>query len=501
MAGPDSSAAAMFCGIDVGTQGVRAVITDPDGVIVGAGSSAFGPGQRDGRRHEQDPATWWEALGSAVRTATAAAGHPPIAAVALDATSGTVLVEDRNGDPVGPALMYDDGRAGLQGERVRTLGAEHWAARGSQVQDSWALPKVLWLVESGQVTPGSRVVHQADHLTRRLVGSPTATDTSHSLKTGVDLQTGRWPDALFAELGIPSDILPDVVAPGTVLGLIGPTGHRWTGLAAGTPVRAGMTDGCASQIATGALPLGSWCSTLGTTLVIKGSTAAPVSDTSGAVYSHRNPDGGWLPGGASNIGAGAIAQAFPDATPADLDRLAAHARVPAPGVSYPLSGIGERFPFIAPDATGFLAEDVRASGDDARRFAAVCQSVAYAELLAYEIFGTLGADVSGPVALAGGGSRSEWWNQLRTDVLGRTTYRPRSSEAATGMAILAAAAPGELTATARRMVHIERRYEPDPERRATLLPGYRALLTELAARRWLSPQTAEQLLTGRTLAS
>ena len=46
-----------------------------------------------------------------------------------------------------------------------------------------------------------------------------------------------------------------------------------TGIPAGTPIIAGMTDGCAAQIGAGALEVGSWNSVLGTTLVLKGVTS------------------------------------------------------------------------------------------------------------------------------------------------------------------------------------------------------------------------------------
>lgn len=483
-----------FCGIDVGTQGVRVAIVAEDGAHLGVGSASSRPAGRSGHTHEQDPRDWWRALADAVRAALADAGDGVrIEALALDATSGTVLVEDAAGEPYGPALMYDDARAGEYADRAQRAGAELWTALGYRVQPSWALPKVLWLLAHDAVPAGGHIVHQSDHLVRRLVGRPVATDTSNALKTGADLRTVRWPAAVFAELGVPDGLLPELVLPGAVLGEVSTEAARATGLRAGTPVRAGMTDGCAAQIASGALRPGSWSSALGTTLVIKGTTTELIGDPSGTVYSHRHPDGGWLPGGASNSGAGVLAAHFAGA---DLDELTERARalVPMPGVTYPLVGAGERFPFFAADARGFITEE--ASGD-AGRFAALCQAVGYVERLAYDVLGTLGADVAGPVALTGGATRNRWWNRLRTDVLGRTTVRPASAEAATGMAVLAAAAPGELAGTARRMVRIDERLVPDPERGAELAAGYREFVAELADRGWLDAPLAGRVLADR----
>lgn len=49
-----------------------------------------------------------------------------------------------------------------------------------------------------------------------------------------------------------------------VLGQVSAAAARATGLARGTPVVAGMTDGCAVQIGAGALAPGDWNSVLGT---------------------------------------------------------------------------------------------------------------------------------------------------------------------------------------------------------------------------------------------
>ena len=483
-----------YCGIDVGTQGVRCVIVTDDGQHVGSGSSPMAAGRRGNGRHEQQPDVWWQSLVTAVRSAVVAAGDVfEIVAIALDATSGTVLIEGSDGSPRGSALMYDDARAADQAIRAGQVGASLWAELGYRMQTSWALPKVMWLVESGSLRRGDRVVHQSDHLLRRLVGDPVATDTSHALKTGVDLRDGSWPVGILDELGVSAALLPEIVWPGTEIGRVGPDGAAATGLRAGTKVVAGMTDGCAAQIATGALHPGSWSSALGTTLVIKGSSPTLIHDANGAVYSHRNPDGGWLPGGASSTGAGVIAAEFPEADGERLDALAVLAGqlVPAPGVTYALAGTGERFPFVAPTAHGFIADEAT---DDGSRFAALCQSIAYIERLSYDVLATLGADVTGPTFLSGGASRNTWWNQLRTDILGRPTRQPESVQAAAGMAILAAAPPKHLAGTAERMVNVVQQYEPDLSRERALRPGYEALVEELVDRGWLDATLAGQAL-------
>lgn len=474
----------LWLGIDLGTQGARCMALRGDGTVAGYGAADYPAGaeHRAGAVHEQDPQAWWVAVTMATRQALEGLGDVGVGGVAVDSTSGTVVVCDTAGRPVGGALMYDDTRAGVEAVRAFAADPDFWAALGHRPQASWAVAKAIWLGRTGALGSGRRLVHQADFIAARLCGTAVATDVSHALKTGVDPRTGTWPTDVLAAAGVPVDALPEVVASGTVLGSVSARAAGVSGIPARTPVHAGMTDGCAAQIAAGALSPGTWTSALGTTLTIKGSTAEPLRDPAGVVYNHRNPDGGWLPGGASNIGARAVRDGFPGSDPAALT-AGADLRRPARERVYPLLGTGERFPFVAALAHGF-ANGRR--GTDSDHFAAVLQGIAYVERLCYQQLAGLGADICAAITITGATAVNEAWNQLRSDVLGRPVEVVRSAHAATGMAILAAAPPGRLGVTAARMVRIGRRFEPDPRVHERHQDAYDDLLDQLRRRGWLS---------------
>ncbi|MFF1657009.1 FGGY-family carbohydrate kinase [Streptomyces sp. NPDC058255] len=334
-----------------------------------------------------------------------------------------------------------------------------------------------------------RLAHQADVITARLTGHPTPTDSSHALKTAYDLEADSWPHAVFAELGLPEQLLPPVVRPGSRLGEVCAAAAERTGIPAGTPVIAGMTDGCAAQIASGALREGSWNAVLGTTLVLKGVSSVPVRDGTGVVYNHRAPDGSWWPGGASSVGAGALTARFPDASPAAMDR-AASAHEPASVLAYPLTSPGERFPFLAPDATPFV---LGSPGSDTDLWAALLQGVALTERLCLDYLHHLGAPLDGPLTFTGGAARSPYWNQLRADILGRPARVPEQTEPALGMAALAAYGTGAaptLADAADRMVRIRGVLEPRPARTALFADPYARWVAELERRGWLPAPVA-----------
>ncbi|GAA2216261.1 FGGY-family carbohydrate kinase [Nonomuraea monospora] len=493
----------VWIGIDLGTQSVRAMAVAGDGRVLGTGSRPL-TSHRDGPRHEQDPEQWWRGLAAATREAMSAV-RAPVEGVAVAATSGTILLTDASGRPVTPALMYDDRRA--DATLANEAGGQVWDRLGyRRMQPNWALPKLLWLLRDAPA--GVRLTHQNDFVNRRLTGHAVATDLSNALKTGVDLIEERWPLDVFDTLRVPREILPDVVRPGTRLGAVCAAAAEETGLPAGTPVIAGTTDGCAAQLGAGALRPGSWNSVLGTTLVLKGVTKELIHDPLGVVYSHRAPDGSWLPGGASSTGAGALTRDLPgrdlnalsaEAATRGLNALTAGAaarhldaaatRSPdglsaeaatrglSPAVTYPLVSRGERFPFAAPDAETFT---LGRPADDVERYAAILLGAAFVERLCFDYLDLLGAPVDGEIVLTGGATKSAYWTQLRADVLERPVTLRENAEPALGMAVLAGGDPASMIRT-RAVV------EPSGGR---LREPYLRFVAELERRGWLDATAA-----------
>ncbi|HUR01549.1 MAG TPA: FGGY family carbohydrate kinase [Nonomuraea sp.] len=497
----------VWIGVDLGTQSVRAMAVTDGGELLGSASRPL-TSHRDGPRHEQDPEQWWRELAAATTEALRDVPPERIRGVAVAATSGTILLTGPDGQALTPGLMYDDRRATAEVERVNSVGAAVWERLGYQrMQANWALPKLLWLLRDAP--PGARPAHQNDFVNRRLVGREVATDLGNALKTGVDLIDERWPYDVFDELGVPTGTLPDVVRPGTTLGTVCAEAAAITGIPAGTPVIAGTTDGCAAQLGAGAMTPGSWNSVMGTTLVLKGVTSELIHDPLGVVYSHRAPDGSWLPGGASSTGAGVLTRDFAGR---DLDALSAEAAIrfgpavtrgssiAATGrsasatsgtagtaetavelpVTYPLVSRGERFPFVAPEAEGFTLGH---PADDVERYVAILRGAAFVERLCFDYLDLLGAPVDGEIVLTGGATRSPYWTQLRADVLGRPVTLRQNAEPALGMAVLAAGDMGDPA----RMIRTREVVDPAGPR---LDEAYLRFVAELEGRGWLPGSAA-----------
>jgi len=408
----------LYLGIDLGTSGARAVVIDLEGQVVGTAKSALA----DHAGSPRSPDVWWTATRHAVRAALADVAAGDVVALAVDGTSGTVLPIDAGGTPLSDGLMYNDvcTDADLLA-RIVAASPEETAARGA----TSGLARAVQLLSRAP----ARVVHQADWIAGQFSGR-WISDENNALKTGYDPVSGRWPDWI-AEVIDPAK-LPEVVAPGTVVGQVGDSEF---GLRADCKVVAGTTDGCASFLATGAAQAGDGVSALGSTLTIKLLSDKPVFAPQFGIYSHKIL-GLWLAGGASNTGGNALLSVFSTAEIAALSAMIDPET--DTGLSYyPLAKAGERFPVNDPEHKPVMGPRPTA---DSEHLKAMFEGIAAIEAQAYGRLAELGAPALRSVRSVGGGAANVTWSRIRERRLSVAMPEPLSSEAAYGTALLARSA-------------------------------------------------------------
>ena len=479
----------LVIGLDLGTQGVRSLAVDEQGRVVAHAAAPLLTAESSlpAGWHQQDAEDWWQAacrcLQQLNQSLPQAAGS--IAALSVTSTSGTLLAVDKNGLPLFPAMMYNDERSQPYVKQVRQAGAALEARLGYAFTATFALSKIVWLAnEQPQVFRQTQhFISPTDFIVGRLTGEYGISDHSNMLKTGFDLVSREWPNFIPNDLGISTNVLPQVISPGEKISQISTEGSRSTGLPFGVPVIAGATDGVASHIASGAVEPGSWNSTLGTTLVIKGISPELLLDPQQRIYSHRHPEGWWMPGGASNTGAEWIAVEFPEDEPARMDQLAKQ-YLPTSLIRYPLVRVGERFPFRHTQAVGFW---IGKPETQAQAFAAGLEGLALVERLAYETLQGIGAQVGEKIYVTGGGARSEVWLRVRASALQKTLCKPRVSDTAMGAALLAARGVwfGSLLEAVHNMVHIESETSPQADLVEPYQENYQAFIKALEERSYI----------------
>ncbi len=307
---PASHSGTYFLGIDFGTSGARGSIIDENGEELATAAISLSPAPAEnGRCEETRPERWREALGELLQQLSQQIDTRQIKAIAIDGTSSTILLCDQHGEALTPALMYNDSRAREQAARIARIAPENSGAHGA----SSSLAKLMFLLEAllpktHPDIPAAHACHQADWLQGWLSGHFDIADENNCLKLGYDSVQQCWPEWM-ADCGISKDLLPAVVAPGTVIGRVLPERAQQLGLSEDCLVISGTTDSIAALIATGASQIGDAVTALGSTLVLKLISETPVFSPAHGIYSHKLGDR-WLVGGASNSGGAVLRKYF-----------------------------------------------------------------------------------------------------------------------------------------------------------------------------------------------
>jgi len=417
----------IYVGFDVGSAGCRALAIDAQGDLLAHVDAPIPMPMRTENQVTQDPGLWWKAVCAALRELTQQIAPERVRAIAVDATSSTLLLCDKKGTPMTPAMMYNDARAIDQAERILSLANHSSGAQGA----TSSLAKLLWLHDKGVDKKAAHALHQADWIAGKLTGLWGHSDYNNCLKLGYDAAQGSWPEWI-GNLGLNLGLLPQVHSPGDIIAPISSEIAKTYGFPADTMVVAGTTDGVAAFLAAGGTVSGDAVTSLGSTLVLKMLSDMPVFSAQHGVYSHRLGNQ-WLVGGASNSGGATLLQYFkieqmremtPMLDPENLTGLD----------YYPLPDVGERFPINDPNMVAKLEP---LPGNSVTFFQAMLEGIARIEAQGYGLLQTLGAPKVHEIRTTGGGSRNTAWQRIRERILGVPLTKPRSEMAAFGTALLA----------------------------------------------------------------
>ena len=206
------------------------------------------PVERDGRLR-WDFERLWEDVVAGLRKA-ASAGE--VASVAVDSWAVNFGLLDAGDRLLADPVHYRDRRraAAFEGVLDRVPARELYERTAIQLLPINTIFELAALAADGDGALGSaaRLLLVPDLFHRRLCGSDVTELTNASTTQCFDPHTGGWATDLLERLDVPTALLPDVVAPGTVLG----EADAQAGLA-GAAVVATATHDTAAAVA--AVPL------------------------------------------------------------------------------------------------------------------------------------------------------------------------------------------------------------------------------------------------------
>ncbi|MGL5877889.1 MAG: FGGY-family carbohydrate kinase, partial [Xenococcaceae cyanobacterium] len=375
-----------YLGIDFGTSGARAIAIDSEQNICAEVQYSFANSVS-----KNLIVVWQQTLFDLIE-AIPTEIRKQLRAIAIDGTSSTVLLCDANGSPIDAPILYNDGRGAEVLEEIEAIAPVDSVVLSA----TSSLAKLFWWYRQSFYTEASYFLHQADWLAYLLHGRLGVSDYHNALKLGYDVEFFCYPNWLE---NLPFfNLLPQVLAPGTIVGEVTPEVSDRFNLYNRCFVCAGTTDSIAAFLASGAKNCGEAVTSLGSTLVLKLLSTTKIEDAKSGIYSHRLGDL-WLTGGASNTGGAVLSHFF-----SDRELIGFSPQIDPDCESllnyYPLLKKGDRFPINDPQLLPKL--EPRPS-DRAEFLHGLLESLARIEALGYQKLQALGATQLTQVYTAGGG--------------------------------------------------------------------------------------------------
>ncbi|WP_414473321.1 xylulokinase [Microvirga sp. M2] len=459
-----------YLGIDVGTSAVKALLVDEEQRTMADATIPLETSRPKDLWSEQDPETWWIAVQAALERlrVRAPAAFSGIEGIGLSGQMHGAVLLDARGQPLRPAILWNDGRSFQEAEELRRLHPELSQTTGVIPMPGFTAPKLLWLARHEPETFRAMrtVLSPKDYIRLKLTGA-CITEMSDAAGTWwLDEAARDWSDEALAATGLDRTRMPDLIEGSAPSGMVRPEIARTWGLRSDVMVSGGAGDAAAGAVGLGAIDDGSAFISLGTSgqLFVTTHRFSPAPETLVHSFCHALP-GRWFQMAAMLNGASCLAWAaglLKAEVSGLLRQTEAAYRGPSPLIFLPYLA-GERTPHNNPYARGVFF-GLSPETEPADLVQAVLEGVAFSFADAKACLAQAGTQLS-YAGLIGGGSRSAFWARIFADVLNIPLSRYEGSETgpAFGAARLARlAATGEAPETVCSAPAVIETIEPEP---------------------------------------
>jgi xylulokinase len=436
-------AAELLLTFDVGTTAVKSVLWDTTIRPLAVHRQEYSLQTVDDRV-EVSPGRYRELIAHGAREVLDGVDAGRVSAICLTTQGETLVPVDREGRPLGPAIVWLDARASAEAQALRErFDADHFYRHtGIPLLDGTApLAKAAQLAPLLHRTHGARLLLLEDYLVQWLTGR-TVTNRSLQTSTGwFDLETDDyWDEALLAA-GLDRELLPELLDSGQRIGTLLPGVAAELGLDPTVVVVSGAMDQAAAALGTGLSEPGVLGVSFGTALVVAGLVSGPADAAAPRPTVYRNALPGPMLGILFEPTSGALLRWLrtlldPDGSGrpsyADLDALAAHVAPGSGGVlALPLFGGAD-----GPSRGALLGLGL--GSDRAQLWRSLLEATSFALRELVDAFAAFGAPVT-ELRSSGGGSGSPLWQAIAADIC-EVPVRPLpfGEAASTGAALLCA---------------------------------------------------------------
>lgn len=237
---------------DFGSGSVKAALFDRQYNLLGSYNAPYPTYFPENGWAEQKPEEQWEAMILATKKLLEKTGADAgeIAGIAPAQTATSVIFTDENGTALHDCVMWMDGRAGRQADKINwRLGEERFSGKN-------VISKLLWFEENEPqlVEKAAWMLDFSAWLFRKMTGEFAYEFTGARATCLVDIEHKCWDQKMFDLIGFPRRLVPERIAQSTDrIGILTEEAAQQLGLMPGTPVFGGTSDHAAAILGTGCI--------------------------------------------------------------------------------------------------------------------------------------------------------------------------------------------------------------------------------------------------------
>lgn len=469
-------------GIDNGGTNTKCVIFNLQGKELASAGERVPVSEPHRGWVERDLHTIWECNARLIRKTIEKAGvsGEDIIGIGLTGYGNGICLVDENGEPVYPAIVSSDSRAGELCRRLREEGVEEQIYQLTY-QEFWEAQTAVLLVWMKENKPdvlkqAASVLSIKDYIRMKLTGKRCYELTETTCNGLMNIHDNTYDDRIFQALGLEAykALMPEYTDVFGISGKVTKAAAEETGLAEGTPVAGSCYDVNACALGSGILDDDTLCMVAGTWSINEVLTRELIEGANSIARSFH-PDYFIMeessPTSASNF------EWFVENF-LEIDRPGVDKSVLYEECSRAVDSIAPEdsdvifIPYLYASSTNPDAEaaffNLKSGNKRGHMLRAIYEGVLFSALLHVKRLKEYGRTFS-KIKLSGGIARSEVWSQMAADMLQIPVEVSAVSEpGALGAAMCAAIAAGKYSGieeAVKAMVCIKKAYQPDESKK------------------------------------
>ena len=459
-------------GIDIGTSGCRAVITDINLNIKRVVSADYKTYYPKADMAVQDPDEIVAAVFQCLRDGLH--DENSVMGIVVGSCFHTLLLTDNRIVPMDRLIPWLDTRATTQARRLFAESVHTYKTTACPPSSSYPLSKLVWYKESQPdiLRKAGKVIGIKEYVLYKLTGE-LVVDQCVASGTGLfDIHNLKWDANSMALSGITNKQMADVVPCVEQLSLTKQAGSV-IGIPPGTPVIAGGGDGLMASLGVGAIQHNDLAVMIGTSAACRKLVDKPFIDKTGLcrTWCYYFTDNIWAVGTSVNNG-GIVYKWFVEHLCGDLYNSKDNGGNKMQLLLEKLDGLSSKgivfLPFIRPEREPFWDPEMAAE------YIGIRNEHTLADLLQSTLQGVnnlvftmvdMVDEVAGPInriLATGGFTKLEPWVKDLASLFRRSLYLPENQEAAAyGACILGLSALGHLDSLKEVKSGKSKKVEPD----------------------------------------